>query len=120
MVEFFAGDGGYGSFLHGVVVDMFYLPLWQGSFPDWLPIWGGQPFEFFRPVFNVADAAISVGVALMILVQRKQGPATAVPDPEPSSADREVDGTTRSAESRQEGTVPSAQRDAAPPDAAPH
>ncbi len=119
MAELFPADGGYGSFLHGAVVDMFYFPLWQGRFPDWLPIWGGQPFEFFRPVFNVADAAISVGVALMILVQRKQGPATAVPDPEPSSADREFDGTTRSAEIRQEGTVPSAQRDAAPPDTAP-
>lgn len=70
----FPEGGGYAPFLHGAVVDMFYFPLWQGRFPDWLPIWGGEPFEFFRPVFNIADAAISVGVALMILVQRKPGP----------------------------------------------
>lgn len=71
-------DGsGYAPFLHGAVVDMFYFPLWRGHFPGWLPIWGSQPFEFFRPVFNIADAAISVGVAMMILVQRtqKQAPA---------------------------------------------
>jgi signal peptidase II len=71
MAVAFSPDGGYAPFLHGAVVDMFYFPLWQGRFPDWLPIWGGEPFEFFRPVFNVADAAISVGVAMMVLVQRK-------------------------------------------------
>lgn len=65
---------GYTSFLHGSVVDMFYFPLWQGRFPDWLPIWGGEYFEFFRPVFNIADAAISVGVAMMILARRRHAP----------------------------------------------
>jgi signal peptidase II len=65
---------GYTSFLHGSVVDMFYFPLWQGRFPDWLPIWGGEYFEFFRPVFNIADAAISVGVAMMILARRRHSP----------------------------------------------
>lgn len=70
----FPENGGYAAFLHGAVVDMFYFPLWQGRFPDWLPIWGGEPFEFFRPVFNIADAAISVGVALMIFVQRQVRP----------------------------------------------
>lgn len=68
---------GYTSFLHGSVVDMFYFPLWQGRFPTWLPIWGGEPFEFFRPVFNIADASISVGVAMMILVRRKHVEAPA-------------------------------------------
>lgn len=67
----FPEGGGYAPLLHGAVVDMFYFPLWQGRFPEWLPIWGGEPFEFFRPVFNIADAAISVGVALMILVRQK-------------------------------------------------
>ncbi len=56
----FPPDGGYASFLHGAVVDMFYFPVLQGHYPQWLPLWGGQEFEFFRPVFNIADAAISV------------------------------------------------------------
>lgn len=67
----FPPDGGYAPILHGAVVDMFYFPLWQGRLPEWLPMWGGQHFEFFRPVFNVADAAITIGVAMFILVQRK-------------------------------------------------
>ncbi|MBK9759955.1 MAG: lipoprotein signal peptidase [Flavobacteriales bacterium] len=71
VASLFSPEGGYAPFLHGAVVDMFYFPLWQGRFPEWLPIWGGESFEFFRPVFNVADAAISVGVAMMVLVQRK-------------------------------------------------
>ena len=67
----FPADGGYAAFLHGAVVDMFYFPLMHGHFPQWLPIWGGDEYEFFRPVFNIADAAISVGVVMLILVQRK-------------------------------------------------
>ncbi|MBL7951462.1 MAG: lipoprotein signal peptidase [Flavobacteriales bacterium] len=67
----FPPDGGYAPILHGAVVDMFYFPLWQGRLPEWLPLWGGQHFEFFRPVFNVADAAITIGVVMFILVQRK-------------------------------------------------
>lgn len=63
-------DGGYASFLHGRVVDMFHFPLFKTTLPEWLPRWGGQPFEFFRPVFNVADAAISVGVFCIILFYR--------------------------------------------------
>ncbi len=88
---------GYTSFLHGSVVDMFYFPLWQGRFPDWLPIWGGQPFEFFRPVFNIADASISVGVALMVLIQRKEHTtatsASATPVPSESDTPATVVGT---------------------------
>lgn len=71
---------GYTSFLHGSVVDMFWVPLWQGRFPDWLPYWGGEYFEFFRPVFNIADAAISVGVVMMILTQRKKLATTDFPE----------------------------------------
>ena len=67
----FPEEGGHGSFLHGRVVDMFYFPLYKGYLPDWLPIWGGNYFIFFRPIFNLADASISVGVALMLLFQRK-------------------------------------------------
>lgn len=66
----FPADGGYAPLLHGAVVDMFYFPIWEGRLPGWLPIWGGEHFVFFRPVFNIADAAITVGVILFILSQR--------------------------------------------------
>jgi signal peptidase II len=66
----FPEGGGYAPMLHGAVVDMFYFPLWEGRLPQWLPLWGGDHFVFFRPVFNIADAAITVGVALFILAQR--------------------------------------------------
>lgn len=56
-------SGGYAGFLHGRVVDMLYMPIIQDTvFPSWVPLWGGESFEFFRPVFNIADAAISCGV----------------------------------------------------------
>lgn len=71
--------GGYAPLLHGAVVDMFYFPLWEGRLPAWLPLWGGQHFVFFRPVFNLADAAITVGMALYILLQMR--PARTPPAP---------------------------------------
>lgn len=64
-------EGGYSSFLHGKVVDMFYFPVIQGHFPDWFPIWATEEFIFFRPVFNFADAAITAGVAIIILFQKR-------------------------------------------------
>lgn len=72
----FPAEGGYAPFLHGAVVDMFYFPLLHGHFPQWLPIWGGEDYEFFRPVFNIADAAISVGIVMLILVQRREDQRT--------------------------------------------
>ena len=65
----FPSGGGYANFLHGKVVDMFYFPVLEGSFPKWLPIWGGEEFIFFRPVFNVADSSITVGVFLILIFQ---------------------------------------------------
>lgn len=62
---------GYETLFHGRVVDMFYFPLLEGKFPSWIPIWGGDDFIFFRPVFNLADAAISVGVILILIYQKK-------------------------------------------------
>jgi signal peptidase II len=62
---------GYASFLHGNVVDMFYFPVIRGTFPDWFPLWGGEPFEFFRPIFNIADAAITTGVLSILVFQRR-------------------------------------------------
>lgn len=63
----FPPEGGYGTFLHGRVVDMLYFPMFEGYFPSWMPVWGNQYFLFFRPVFNIADAAISLGVFAMLL-----------------------------------------------------
>ncbi len=71
LAEFLPENGGYAPILQGRVVDMFYFPLIDTTFPDWLPIWGGQRFQFFRPIFNVADSAITIGVALLLLFHRK-------------------------------------------------
>lgn len=62
---------GYASLLHGKVVDMFYFPLIEGTYPNWLPGVGGKEFLFFRFIFNVADSAISVGVVLLLIFYRK-------------------------------------------------
>ncbi len=62
---------GYSGFLHGHVVDMFYFPIYNGYFPSWFPIWGGEDFQFFRPIFNFADFSISLGVGLLIVFQKK-------------------------------------------------
>jgi signal peptidase II len=64
----FPPDGGYAGFLHGKVVDMLYFPIAEGYFPDWFPLWSGEPYQFFRPVFNVADMAISLGVLLVLIL----------------------------------------------------
>jgi signal peptidase II len=71
IAEFFPAVGGYSTFLMGKVVDMFYFPLINTHFPNWLPFFGGEHFIFFRPVFNVADAGISVGMFVLILFYRK-------------------------------------------------
>ena len=63
---------GYAPFLMGKVVDMFYFPLIVTTWPDWVPFVGGNPYVFFSPVFNFADASISVGVVLLLLFYRKE------------------------------------------------
>lgn len=68
IAQAFAGKG-YGSFLHGKVVDMLHFPLFSGTIPNWSPLWGGEPFTFFSPVFNIADAAISIGVITIFVCQ---------------------------------------------------
>ncbi len=70
--SFMPEGGGYSSFLHGKVVDMFYFPLISGNFPDWFPFWSGEQFIFFRPVFNVADSSITIGIFSIVLFYRKQ------------------------------------------------
>lgn len=69
--QFLPLEGGYASFLHGRVVDMFYFPIINTTWPDWAPWLGGERFIFFRPVFNIADSAITIGVFYLILFQRK-------------------------------------------------
>lgn len=79
----FPAGGGYTSFLLGKVVDMFYFPLIDSHFPSWFPIWGGQEFVFFRPVFNIADSSISIGIVSIFLFykghfdEKKEEPAVA-------------------------------------------
>lgn len=66
-----ATDQPYGTWFHGKVVDMLYFPIYEGTFPDWLPIWGGEPFKFFNAIFNIADMAISTGVGILIVFNKK-------------------------------------------------
>ena len=67
IATFMPAGGGYASLLHGKVVDMLYFPLIRTTLPDWLPIWGGEEFIFFRPIFNLADSSICVGGARVLL-----------------------------------------------------
>lgn len=71
VATFMPEGGGYGTFLHGKVVDMFYFPIVEGTYPEWFPFWGGQEFIFFRPVFNIADSAITVGIFSILLFHRR-------------------------------------------------
>ncbi|MCB0754525.1 MAG: lipoprotein signal peptidase [Flavobacteriales bacterium] len=67
---FMPAEGGYAGVLHGRVVDMFYFPLFEGRFPEWIPYVGGDRFLFFNAIFNIADSAITVGMALIIIFQK--------------------------------------------------
>jgi len=69
VADFLPENGGYSSFLHGKVVDMLYFPMIKGNFPEWFQ--GGRQFIFFRPVFNIADSAITVGVFILIIFQKR-------------------------------------------------
>jgi len=68
----FPKEGGYASFLRGRVVDMLYFPIIDTHFPSWFPFWANQSFVFFRPVFNLADASITIGVIVLLLFYRKE------------------------------------------------
>ena len=64
----------YGTWFHGKVVDMLYFPIWSGILPSWLPIWGGTYFTFFNAIFNIADMAISTGVGMLLVFNKKAFP----------------------------------------------
>ena len=72
VADFLPEGGGYASFLHGRVVDMFYFPIIDTTLPEWFPIWGGDNLVFFRPVFNIADSSITVGIFIILLFYRKE------------------------------------------------
>jgi signal peptidase II len=67
----FPDEGGYAPFLFGKVVDMLYFPLVDTTLPDWVPFWGGEHFIFFRPIFNIADSCITIGVGYLLIFHRK-------------------------------------------------
>lgn len=71
VASFLPEGGGYGTLMHGKVVDMLYFPLWSGYLPEWIPLWGGKYFTFFEPVFNIADSAITIGVFILIIFNKK-------------------------------------------------
>jgi signal peptidase II len=70
----FPDGGGYAGLGYGHVVDMLYFPLFEGDWPEWVPVIGGDHFKFFNAIFNVADSAISIGVILLILFSKKAFP----------------------------------------------
>jgi len=94
IAKFLPAEGGYAPLLHGKVVDMLYFPVISGQFPSWFPVWANQSFEFFRPVFNIADASISTGVISIFVFQRillkKNGAHSAVSNETEKSANSEA------------------------------
>ncbi len=69
--RFLPESGGYAPVFYGKVVDMLYFPIIRGNYPDWFPFWGSSDFIFFRPVFNIADSSITIGVGILIVFQKK-------------------------------------------------
>ena len=71
IASFMPAEGGYAPFLHGKVVDMLYFPILEGNFPSWFPFRSNEHFIFFRPVFNIADSAVTVGVLMAFVFQKR-------------------------------------------------
>jgi signal peptidase II len=71
VATFLPKGGGYAEVFHGKVVDMLHFPIWNGILPEWLPFFGGKYFSFFDPVFNIADVAISTGIGILIVFNKK-------------------------------------------------
>lgn len=71
VATFLPEGGGYDTLFHGKVVDMLHFPMWSGFLPEWIPFIGGDYFTFFEPVFNVADMAISTGIGMLIVFNKK-------------------------------------------------
>lgn len=86
---------GYAGFLHGRVVDMLYFPLIRSHYPHWVPFWGGDEFEFFSPVFNIADASISIGVIAILLFQKRFFKKHEDEQPAPTETSAEISDTVQ-------------------------
>ena len=71
VAAFLPESGGYAGVFHGKVVDMLHFPLYNDILPEWLPFFGGKQFSFFDPVFNIADVAISTGIGILIVFNKK-------------------------------------------------
>ncbi len=95
LATFLPEGEGYATLMHGRVVDMLYFPVFEGYFPEWFPAWGGEYFIFFRPVFNIADAAITVGVLMIIIFQQRY---FAEEDDEDLSAESDADAYDQAAQ----------------------
>ena len=89
VAQLFPPEGGYAPFLQGKVVDMFYFPLFETELPGWLPFWGGDHFEFFSAIFNIADAAITVGTIWLIIDQMFFSPKNSKKEEENASENPE-------------------------------
>lgn len=87
VAQLFPPDGGYASLFNGRVVDMLYFPLCDWNWPQWMPWIGGDHFVFFQPIFNIADASLSVSVVVLILFYARQ--LAAVSTPQDEEADKE-------------------------------
>jgi signal peptidase II len=98
----FPEGGGYGTFLHGKVVDMLYFPIIKSYYPEWFPFWGGMDFIFFRPVFNIADSAITVGVFILIFFQKKFFDKKDIESANPKVLENDPPGETRMEEVKSE------------------
>ena len=90
VATFLPDGGGYAPVLYGRVVDMFYFPLIDSTFPEWFPFWGGRPLRFFEFIFNIADAAVFIGTAIIFVFYKhffnqKDGQQT--PEQEPGNED---------------------------------
>lgn len=83
VASFLPEGGGYAPILQGKVVDMFYFPIIRGTWPDWFPWWGGSSLVFFRPVFNIADSAITTGVTIILIWQKTFFAEEIIPEDKP-------------------------------------
>ena len=86
IAQFLSEEGGYAKPLYGKVVDMLYFPMWEGTFPEWFPKWGGEQFTFFNAIFNIADMAISTGVGILLVFNKKVFPKPKAKEEELKSA----------------------------------
>lgn len=107
----FPEGGGYESIFHGKVVDMLYFPLYKGFVPDWVPVMGGDYFEFFRPVFNIADSCITIGVLAIILFYRRELKVSGKRDENPKQ-EAAIAAVDTGAHDTEQGTMPSTDEEA--------